>query len=141
MYDFWVYSVNLGVLIPKGVYLVINVRPLRSDLERHWFRTRWARLACQTFICVLRLQTDITTLVTTSIVNMSKPCCFYSNAFIIQHQCIELPQLIVSHGLHEISIQFWRMLPLKSAVLAVDFSVSLLTLTQFIALNRRILAF
>ena len=55
------------------LYLVINVWSLRYDLERLWFRTRWARLACQTFICVLRLQTDITTLLNTSIVKVPKP--------------------------------------------------------------------
>ena len=46
---------------------------LRSDLEKHWFRSRGAKLACQAFVCVLRLQTDITTLLNTSIVKVSKP--------------------------------------------------------------------
>ena len=55
-----------------------------------------------------------------------------------EHQCIELPQLIVNHCLHEMSIQILGMLPLKSAVHSddVDFGGSLLFLARFIALNR-----
>ena len=81
-------------------------------------------------IGVLRFLADITTLLNTSIVKGSKHivevssylCCFNSNTFILQHQYIELSQLIVNHYLHEILIKVLGMLPLKSAVQSVDFS-------------------
>ena len=80
-------------------------------------------------------ETDVTTLLNTSIVKVLKPiadvsschCCLNSNAFIPQHQCIDLPQLIV--------IKVLGMLPLKSAVQSVDFGGSFLFLARFIDLN------
>ena len=64
------------------------------DLEIHWFITRGARVDCQAFECVLRLQTDITILLNTSVMKVSKPivevsschCCLNINAFIPEHQ-------------------------------------------------------
>ena len=71
----------------KHLHMVINVWSLRSDLERHWFRTTGARLTCHAFICVLILQTDITAEMNTFIVKLSKPilkvatchCCLNNN--------------------------------------------------------------
>ena len=87
----------------KHLYLVINVWPLRCDLWRHWFRTRGARLAFQAFILVLRLQTDITTQMNTSIVKVSKPIVKAIIASIAMH-CTA--QLIANHCLHEMSNKF-----------------------------------
>ena len=87
----------------QHLYLVINVWPLRSDLQRHWLRTRGTKLAFQAFICVLRLQTDITTQMNTSIVKVSKPIVKAIIASIAMH-CTA--QLIAIHCLLEISIMF-----------------------------------
>ena len=67
-------------------------------------------------------------------------CYFNINASRPQHQCTELPQLIVDRCLHEISIKVSGMLTLKFAVQWVYFSRSFLFVAPFIALNRRIWA-
>ena len=103
----------------KHLYLVINVWPLRCDLYRHWFRTGGARLAFQAFICVLRLQTDITTQKNTSIVKVSKPFVKVSSC----HCCLNgTAHLIANHCPLEMSVKFQGVLPLKSTVQPLHFS-------------------
>ena len=85
---------------------------------------------------VQRLQTDITTLLNTFIVQvLSCYCCLNSNALKPQLQCIELPQLhvIVNHYHHEMSIKVLGMLPPKSTVQS-DLSGSFLFLPRISAL-------
>ena len=88
--------------LEEAFYLVIYVWPLRSDLKKYWFKTRGARLACQAFKSVLRLQTNITTQMNTSIVKVSKPIVKATVDSIAMHCTAEL---IANHFLLEMSIK------------------------------------
>ena len=101
----------------KHLYSVINVWSLRSYLERHWFRTRGARLACQTFLCVLILHNTVEYF---NCEGANLPSCLNSSAFIPQCQCTGLPRLIVNHCFHEMPIKVLGMLPLESTIQSVD---------------------
>ena len=92
----------------KHLYLVINMWSLRSDLLG--FATHYNIV--EYFYCE-----GVKPIVEVS----SCHCCLNSNAFISQHQCIELPQLTVNYCLHEMFIS--------------RFQRKILFLTRFIGLK------